>query len=140
MLNKFLIIRVFTIFILPYIFLYALYLQVNGETSPGGGFQAGVIFASALVGMDLISPSELLRKKLSIKALTFIATLGLIIYAGVGLISFLSNDNYLNYYALASNKLSAQSTGIFLVEIGVGLTVSAIMCLIYLLFNHADEY
>ena len=32
------IIKSVTLFILPYIVLYALYIQINGEVSPGGGF------------------------------------------------------------------------------------------------------
>ena len=39
------IIRVVTKLIIPYILLFALYVQFHGDFGPGGGFQAGVIFA-----------------------------------------------------------------------------------------------
>ena len=131
MLKTILIAKHITLFILPYIFLYAIYIQFNGETSPGGGFQAGVIFASSLIAFDLIYGEHLLLKYFPIEILIFIATFGVIIYAGLGAVSLLCDDNYLNYYSLASDRLLAQSIGIFVAEIGVGLTVASIMCLIY---------
>jgi multicomponent Na+:H+ antiporter subunit B len=48
-LNSDLIQRVATKLILPFIVLFALYVQFHGETSPGGGFQAGVITAAAVI-------------------------------------------------------------------------------------------
>ena len=54
MLKDFIITKTIITFIIPYILLYAIYIQLNGEISPGGGFQAGVIFASAIVAYDLL--------------------------------------------------------------------------------------
>ena len=52
MLKEFKIIKTIIPFIIPYIILYAIYIQLNGEVSPGGGFQAGVIFACLLYTSD----------------------------------------------------------------------------------------
>jgi multicomponent Na+:H+ antiporter subunit B len=139
MLKDFLILKKITLFILPYIFLYSIYIQINGEISPGGGFQAGVIFASCLIGFDLIHGKTLSARYFNHDLLIIIATLGVFIYASIGLVSFYFGKNYLNYYILATNKLHAQSIGIFIVEIGVGLTVASVMYLIYsLLQEDAD--
>lgn len=135
MLKDLLIAKNITLFILPYIFLYCLYIHINGEISPGGGFQAGVIFASTLIGFDLIYSKRLIKQHLSLETLTFIAALGVVIYASIGAVSLFFDRNYLDYNALANNRQLAQSVGIFTVEIGVGLTVSSIMCLIYFLFQ-----
>ena len=43
------VIRVIAKVLIPAIMLYALYVQFHGDYSPGGGFQAGVIFAAAFV-------------------------------------------------------------------------------------------
>ena len=64
----------------------------------------------------------------------------MLIYASTGLVSFLFNDNYLNYNSIAktpwvNHPLTGQHIGIFFIEIGVGLTVSSIMCLIYLVLK-----
>jgi len=135
MLKDFLILKKITLFILPYIFLYGLYIQINGEISPGGGFQAGVIFSSCLIAFDLIHGKKISEKYFNTELLIVIATLGVLIYASTGLISLFFNKNYLNYYVLNSDKLIAQNIGIFIIEIGVGLTVASVMYLIYSLFQ-----
>ncbi len=35
--------------VIPLIMLFALYVQFHGDYSPGGGFQAGVLFAVGLI-------------------------------------------------------------------------------------------
>ena len=35
--------------LIPAILLFALYVQFHGDYGPGGGFQAGVIFASGII-------------------------------------------------------------------------------------------
>ena len=113
--------------ILPYILLFGLYVQINGEHSPGGGFQASVIIASAIIAYDMIFDSM----PISYNQLIMSAAWGCIIYLAVGLIAIFTGDNYLNYYALAKNKYTGQLIGIFLVELGVGITVCAVMLIIY---------
>jgi multicomponent Na+:H+ antiporter subunit B len=61
--------------------------------------------------------------------------LGVFLYAVTGVISLIFNDNYLNYNSISSNDITGQHIGIFSIELGVGLTVSSIMCLIYLLLR-----
>lgn len=130
MLKSFVILKTVISFIIPYIILYAIYIQLNGEASPGGGFQAGVIFASGIIGFDLIGGEERFG---GVKSLIICGVLGVLLYASTGLISFFTDDNYLNYDSIfAGNPLMGQHIGIFAIELGVGLTVASIMCLIYL--------
>lgn len=135
MLKDNIVFKIITLFILPYIFLYGLYIQINGETSPGGGFQAGVIFASGLIGFDLIYGKNLSTKYFSIDMLLIIAVLGVVIYGATGAMSLIFNQKYLDYSYLCNDKILAETIGISIVEIGVGLTVSATMSLIYYLFQ-----
>ena len=37
---------------IPYILLFALYVQFHGDFGPGGGVQAGVIFAAGFIGFN----------------------------------------------------------------------------------------
>lgn len=134
MLNKYPAVRIISLFILPYIILFSLYVQFNGEDTPGGGFQAGVIFASAIVSYALLYSAEKVRQLLSVEVLLRLAALGTIIYAGLGVVTLLLGENFLDYYALPLTKTTAQRLGIMIVELGVGLTVAAAMILIYLLF------
>ena len=135
MLKNFIVIKVILSFIIPYIILYAIYIQLNGEVSPGGGFQAGVIFATAIIGYELVFGKKNFLRLISIKSLLICSTMGVSLYAGTGFISLLLDDNYLNYNSLQSNSIAGQHLGIFLIEIGVGLTVSSVMCLIYTLLR-----
>ena len=57
-----LILRVVAKLLIPFILLYALYVQFHGDFGPGGGFQAGVIFASAFVLYALIYGVEKTRQ------------------------------------------------------------------------------
>lgn len=136
MLKDFIIIKHSTLFILPYIFLYCLYIQINGDASPGGGFQAGAIFASMIIAFDLVHGQFKLKQYFSTDLLVGMATIGVLIYAMTGMVSMLFDDNYLNYYSLANDKLLAQHIGIFIIEIGVGLCVASVMCLIYSLMRY----
>ncbi|MCF8462799.1 MAG: Na(+)/H(+) antiporter subunit B [Rickettsiaceae bacterium] len=113
--------------IIPYILLFGLYVQINGENSPGGGFQASVIIASAIIAYDMIFESM----PFSLPQLIISSAFGCIIYLMVGLISIIQGSNYLNYYALAKNKYFGQFLGIFIVELGVCIAVCSVMLLIY---------
>lgn len=131
MLNKHPVLRCITKFVLPFIIFFAIYVQLNGETSPGGGFQAGSIFASCMIALNLVAS----KFNGSYGALRNMTASGVLIYAITGLIPVLLSYPYLDYYALASDPHIAQKLGIFFIELGVGLTVSAGMLLIYFLFD-----
>ena len=59
----------------------------------------------------------------------------MLIYGGTGIAALLSGGNYLDYGALAHDPVHGQHLGIFLVELGVGITVSAVMLSIFLNFT-----
>ncbi|MGI4776468.1 MAG: Na(+)/H(+) antiporter subunit B [Janthinobacterium lividum] len=139
MLEKNIVSKKIFLFILPYIFLYAIYIQINGEISPGGGFQAGVIFASSLIALDLIYGRSKFHEYFPMNLLISLAVIGVFIYLSVGFISLIFADNYLNYYSLYLDNHLAQKMGIFTIEIGVGITVASVMTIIYSLFQEKFE-
>ena len=57
-----LVLRVIAKLLIPFILLFALYVQFHGDFGPGGGFQAGVIFAAALILYGLVFGLELTHK------------------------------------------------------------------------------
>jgi multicomponent Na+:H+ antiporter subunit B len=62
-------------------------------------------------------------------------SLGVLIYAGVGLTGLLLGGNYLDYGVLdRHDPAHGQHLGILLVELGVGITVSAVMVTIFYAF------
>lgn len=128
------ILRVIAKTLIPVIILYALYVQFHGDYSPGGGFQAGVIFSSAGLLYSLVFGLDSAAKVLPDKALIAAACLGVLIYAGTGAASLFFGGEFLNYSVLASTPLQGQHIGIIIIELGVGLTVAAVMLLIFFTF------
>ena len=113
------------------IILFGLYVQFHGDFGPGGGFQAGVIVASAFILYSLIFGLRKGHELLPTKFNFFLLALGAFIYGSVGLITILMGDPYLSYNVLGSTKQSGQHIGILLVEFGVGLTVSNVMIALF---------
>ncbi len=135
--------------LIPIIALYAFYVQFHGEVGAGGGFQAGVIFAVAVIlhalifgladTMDAIPP-ELARA---------FAALGVLLYSGVGVINMINGGNFLDYdhlfplafeAGLPGSHLSGgyhhwgQHFGIIIIELGVLFTVAATMIAMFYAF------
>ncbi|NWG45129.1 MAG: Na(+)/H(+) antiporter subunit B [Alphaproteobacteria bacterium] len=133
------ILRVITKLLMPFIFLFALYVQFHGDYGPGGGFQAGVIFATGLILYALIFGLRSAKKVTPPRVLRVQLALGVLLYAGVGVVGIMSGAEYLNYDVLAEDAHSGQHLGILLVELGVGLTVSAAMTLIFFLFAGQEQ-
>lgn len=133
------ILRIVGKFLIPYILLFALYVQFHGDYGPGGGFQAGVIFASAFIVHSLIFGVECTERIAPAGLLRVIAASGVLLYAGTGLASLVGGAAFLDYDALASSPRAGQHLGILLVEFGVGLAVASTMMLIYFTFAAWSE-
>ncbi len=132
--NKHMIPRVMTKLLVPAILLFALYVQFHGDYGPGGGFQAGVIFAAGFILYGLIFGADNTRRVMSPRLVTFFIGFGLLLYAGVGLVSIVLGGNYLDYGVFAEDFAAGQRLGIMLVELGVGITVAAVMIKVFNLF------
>ena len=133
------VLRVVGKIIVPAIFLFALYVQFHGDYGPGGGFQAGVIFAAGIILYGIIFGVGTLRNVLPSSLTRLLLTIGVLLYSGVGIAGILSGGNYLDYNLLGESEVQGQIIGIFLVELGVGITVSSVMILIYYSFNKFED-
>jgi multicomponent Na+:H+ antiporter subunit B len=129
-----LILRVVTKMLIPPILLFALYVQFHGDFGPGGGFQAGVIFASAFILYAIVFGLNTARKAIPLGLLRVLIAAGLLLYGLVGVAGLLLGGNYLNYGVLGSSETSGQHLGVLLIEFGVGVTVSAVMVAIFFSF------
>jgi multicomponent Na+:H+ antiporter subunit B len=129
-----LILRVVSKILIPLIILFGLYVQFHGDFGPGGGFQAGVIFSSAFILYSLVFGLDTAEKIIPPPVLKILASLGVLLYAGTGVASLLLGGNYLDYSVLAKTPLAGQHIGIIVIELGVGITVAAIMLIIFFAF------
>lgn len=132
------------ILLIPFTLIFAIYVLIHGEASPGGGFQAGAIFAAAALLGRLTLGQQQSSDRYPTALLVVVASIGLVIYAGTGVVSMFAGANYLDYDALpvlwfndvASHIRSARAIGIFIIEIGVFLGVFSILTVLY---DHLSE-
>ena len=130
-----LILRIGVKFLLPFVILFALYVQFHGELGPGGGFQAGVISAGVIILYAIIFGVDAAKRIAPQRMVEVMVPLGVLIYAGTGVIGLLFGKNFLDYSVLAHDAPHGREVGIFLVELGVLITVSGTMTALFYAFS-----
>jgi len=76
-----------------------------------------------------------LRKLAPPRIVALFMAIGVMIYGGVGVVSLLNGGNYLDYNALDHHDPAhGQHLGILLVELGVGVTVTSVMMVLFFAF------
>ncbi len=120
--------------LIPFILMFGLYVQFHGDYGPGGGFQAGVIFAAGVVLYTLIFGLRRARRVFSPRTMEAWVCAGVLLYGSVGLLSMLKGGHFLDYNVLAHDPVHGQHWGILWVELGVGITVTAVMITLFFLF------
>jgi len=128
------ILKVIAKLLIPFILLFALYVQFHGDYGPGGGFQAGVIFATGIILYALTNGVDAALRLIPAGLLVPISALGVLLYGGVGVASMVLGGQFLDYAVLAHDAVHGQHLGILLIEAGVGITVAAVMLLIFYSF------
>ena len=129
------ILRVVSKLLVPYVLLFALYVQFHGDYGPGGGFQAGVIFAAGFVLYGLIFGLTEVRRVAPARMIELLIATGVLVFAGTGVVTMFMGGNFLDYGALnPAHPADGQHLGILIVELGVGMTVAAVMIAVYSTF------
>ncbi len=132
--KRHIVLRVIAKLLIAPILLFALYVQFHGDFGPGGGFQAGVIFGAGFILYALIYGVENAQRVAPPDVIRILVALGVLIFAGVGVLNLLQGGNYLDYDVMAADPVAGQHYGILLVELGVGVTVAAVMMTIFFAF------
>ncbi len=134
------ILRVVVKLLLPGILIFALYVQFHGDYGPGGGFQAGVAAAAAIILYGMVFGIDEAQKVVPRRIVNTMIPLGVLIFAGTGVASLLLGENYLDYSPFGSKPVKGQHLGILIVELGVFITVASTMLAIFYVFGgRADE-
>ncbi len=129
-----LILRIVAKLLIPPILLFALYVQFHGDFGPGGGFQAGVIFGAGFILYALVFGVETAKKVAQPRIVRVMVAVGILLYGAVGLVSLSLGGSYLDYSVLADDPVRGQHLGIFVIELGVGTTVAAVMITVFFTF------
>ena len=132
--SDFLVLKVMAKLLIPFILLFGFYVQMHGDYGPGGGFQAGVIIAAAFILYAIVFDVKTARRAAPMAVLVFIACVGVLLYAGVGVANLIYGGRFLEYGVLAHEAAQGNHIGILIVEIGVGMTVAAVMMIIFFSF------
>ena len=130
-LRHYLVPRVVGRMLIPFIFLFGLYVQFHGDYGPGGGFQAGAILASAVILYALLEGEARALRALPMSVLKWLVAGGALLYGAVGIAGMLLGSNFLDYSVLASDPITGQHIGIILIELGVGITVTGVLLCVF---------
>lgn len=119
--------------VIPFIQLFALYVIAHGDSGPGGGFQGGVILGSSVILYGIIFGAKAGRQWVTQGLTDVFSSIGVILFAGVGIVALVVGGMYLEYNVLpiGHDAHVASHYGIFFIEVGVGITVAAVMITIF---------
>ena len=138
--RDYLVLRVVAKILIAFMVLFALYVQFHGDFGPGGGFQAGVISAAAIIFYAIIYGLPAARAVVPEWLVETMLAAGVLLYALVGVAGIVLGGNYLDYFVLHRDPVVGQHRGIFWVELGVLITVAGVMLKIFYLFaGRTDE-
>ena len=130
-----LIIKTVCRILVPFIQLFALYVIAHGHHSPGGGFQGGVILGASIILLAISYNMRTAIARISEKIDSLLMAIGVFIYTGIGALCVILGARFLDHSSLSIilfiEEIEARSHGILGVEIGVGITVMAVMISIY---------
>lgn len=130
------VLRVIARALVPMILLFGLYVQFHGDFGPGGGFQAGVIFAAGLIVYALIFGLGALQRVVSPILTERLMAAGVLLYGAVGVVAMFLGGEFLNYSALdpLTTGHHGQHLGIIAIELGVGIAVASTIMRVYYAF------
>ena len=102
-------------------------------------FRRALFSPPGFILYGLVFGTEALRSAVPPHILRIFIALGLVLYAGVGVATLLMEADFLAYNALSQDPVAGQHLGIFLVELGVGITVGAVMITVFLGFAGRND-
>lgn len=127
----------------PYIMVFGWYVIFHGHYSPGGGFQGGALLAASILLIRISGGRQHSRLQIKEVLNTPIAVIGVIIYFATGVAAMITGGYFLDYGELPIPGMEPawlRYTGILIIEVGIGLTVMAILVMIYDNMVKGEDY
>lgn len=119
----------------------AIYLFFSGHYSPGGGFIGGLVLASAIVLMYLVTDIETVHKGMPFD-FKKIAAIGVLMATGTGFASVLFGEDFLTQAAIKVQFPfigEKELASVILFEAGVAMTVVGVVVTIILNISEGGE-
>ena len=133
------ILRVIGKLLIPFILVFAFYVQLHGDYGPGGGFQAGAIVAAAMIFYAMIYGLSTARRVFPDWLVEAMISAGVLLYLAVGFAGLYVGGNFLDYFVLDVDPVAGQHRGIFWIELGVAITVCGVLLKIFYLFTQRGQ-
>ncbi len=121
--------------ILPFVFIYGIYVILHGHVSAGGSFAGGIIVGLSFIAFSTIYGIDKGRAKLPEKVLIFTESYGTLWYGIMGMVGIFKGVPFL------TNKLAGIDLGvpgalssaglISLIGLGVGIRVASTMVTLF---------
>lgn len=128
-----LVVQKITRLLIPWIRLFALYVLAHGHSSPGGGFQAGVLIGASII-LKLLVGSEQELKQFSVRWEFLLAAAGVGIYLLIGTLPLFFGGLFFDYGAisfLSPDPVTRRYWSILIAETGVTITVAMTLVVIF---------
>ena len=149
--HKDVILRYVASILIPIVFVFGIYVVLNGHLSPGGGFSGGAILGAGLILFSLAFGDEVAQRFFKLKTFKTISAVALLGYACVKCYSFLmggmhvlSEDSHLWHDPISeffhSLPIGSIASGgyILILNICVGAVVACTMYGLYSLFKKGE--
>jgi multicomponent Na+:H+ antiporter subunit B len=137
--RDYLVLRVVAKLMIPFVVVFGVYVLFHGDFGPGGGFQAGVIAAAAIILYGIVYGLPIARRVVPDWLVESMMAAGVLLFAGVGVVGLLLGGHYLDYFVLDHDPVHGQHRGIFWVEAGVFITVCGVMLKIFYMFADRER-
>lgn len=121
---------------------FGVYVILHGHYSPGGGFQGGALLAVAVVLLRIAEGRDSTKREMPSESVILIGSIGVLIYASIGLSTILVGGKFLEYGSLPLPGVDPADRHywvILVIEIGVGLAVMATLVGIFDSLVHRKE-
>ena len=114
----------------PFMLLFGFYLLAYGHTSPGGGFQGGVVIASGVILLVVAQGVDSAESLFPSPALSRVETLAFLLFIGAGLTGLAAGMGFLGNPFAQVDVQAVPRVGIVLVlnliigiEVGSGISL-----------------
>ncbi len=130
------IVRTVSRFLIPFIFVYGVYVLLNGHLSPGGGFSGGAILGSALILYAMVYGEDRAAAIFSERLMKTVILISIGFYAIAKSYSFFTGANHLKSIISTGTPGRILSAGLILpLNIAVGIVVCCTMYSFYMYFR-----
>ena len=125
----------------PFIVLFGFYLISHGHLSPGGGFQGGVVLATAIILLALSHSIEQTEKKFKSRWLNMLEKLGILTLIFLGFLGIFLGYSFLSNFLPLGKPGQIASGGLMLFfNIAIGIKVAAgVSVIFYALVRYRGE-